>query len=285
VSHHGQGSPGQLPDQFENIRCSLAIASGKGGVGKSTVAVNLAVAIARTGARVGLMDADIYGPNIPLMMGVSEPPRVVDGKIIPVEKYGVKMVSMGFFLKEDEPVIWRGPMIHGALRQFLSDVNWGDLDYLLIDLPPGTGDAQISICQLLPLTGAVIVTTPQGVSLADAKKAVMMFDRVRVPILGIVENMSYFIVPGTTERHEIFSHGGGADFAQQNGYPMLGQVPLYTGVREAGDHGNPVTLREPDSEPARIFIEAANQLMETCRSKAVSEPGQRQSVVFQPSQG
>lgn len=269
-------------DNFDHIRNAIAIASGKGGVGKSTVAVNLSVALAETGLRVGLMDADIYGPNVPHMMGVSEPPRVVDGKIVPVEKFGVKMVSMGFFLKDDEPVVWRGPMIHGALRQFLADVNWGDLDYLLIDLPPGTGDAQISISQLIPLAGSVIVTTPQGVSLADAKKAVSMFEKVNVPILGLIENMSYFLIPGTGERHEVFSHGGGADFARDRGFELLGEIPLYIGVREGGDEGRPVVLREPDSEPAKVFRHAAQRLMESCASR--TKTGPRESVVFQSPQ-
>ncbi len=276
---HGDPTP---VETFDNIRNSIAVASGKGGVGKSTVAVNLAVALAETGARIGLIDADIYGPNVPQMMGATEPPAVREGKIQPIERHGVKMVSMGFFLREDEPVVWRGPMIHGALRQFLADVNWGELDYLLIDLPPGTGDAQISISQLLPLTGAVIVTTPQGVSVSDARKAAAMFDKVRVPILGVIENMSYFLVPGTDERHEIFSHGGGAEFAARNGFNLLGQIPLYQGVREGGDRGEPVTLREPDSEPARIFKGAASRLLEICGAGAAQQAGQRQSVVFQP---
>lgn len=277
------GLPPQEGGIFGNIKYSIAVASGKGGVGKSTVAVNLAVALAEQGAKVGLMDADIYGPNIPLMMGVKNSPQVVDGKIDPIERYGVKMVSMGFFLKEDEPVVWRGPMIHGALSQFLSDVRWGDLDFLLIDMPPGTGDAQISISQLLPLSGSVIVTTPQGVSLADARKAMMMFERVSVPIVGLIENMSYFIVPGSGERHEIFSHGGGAQFASEYGFKLLGQVPLYTGVREGGDFGVPVTLREPDSEPARIFREAASKVKQICEENLPVMAKHKQSVVFQPT--
>ncbi|GMV65158.1 MAG: ATP-binding protein [Candidatus Omnitrophica bacterium] len=280
-----QPNPPQGAETYENIHQAIAIASGKGGVGKSTVSVNLSVALAATGARVGLMDADIYGPNIPMMMGVRQAPQVSDGKIQPVEKHGVKMVSMGFFLQEDEPVVWRGPMIHGALRQFLSDVNWGELDYMLIDLPPGTGDAQISLSQLLPLTGAVIVTTPQSVSLADAKKAIMMFERVRVPILGLIENMSYFLVPGTNERHEIFSHGGGRQFASLSGYNLLGEVPLNTAIREGGDAGVPITLGDPDSEPARVFREAAGTLIQICASNAPTERKERQSVVFQPPKG
>lgn len=280
-----QPNPPQGAETYENIHQAIAIASGKGGVGKSTVSVNLSVALAATGARVGLMDADIYGPNIPMMMGVRQAPQVIDGKIQPVEKYGVKMVSMGFFLQEDEPVVWRGPMIHGALRQFLSDVNWGELDYLLIDLPPGTGDAQISISQLLPLAGAVIVTTPQGVSLADAKKAIMMFERVRVPILGMIENMSYFMVPGTNERHEIFSHGGAHQYANLNGYNLLGEIPLHTSIREGGDTGVPITLGVPESEPAGVFRKAADTLIQICQSNALAERNERQSVIFQPPKG
>jgi ATP-binding protein involved in chromosome partitioning len=264
--------------QFDHIKRSIAVASGKGGVGKSTCSVNLSVALAETGARVGLMDADIYGPNVPMMMGTDTPPQVVNGKIIPVEKYGIKMISMGFFLKEDEPVVWRGPMIHGAIRQFLADVDWGDLDYLVIDLPPGTGDAQLSLSQTLPLTGSVIVTTPQGVSLADAKKAKIMFDKVSVPVLGVIENMSYFSIPGTGERHEIFSSGGGRKFAEGYGVRFLGEIPLYIGVREGGDEGNPIVRREPDSEPSRVFKSAAQTLIEICES--LEEGPSKKSIDF-----
>lgn len=264
---------------FDHIRHSIAVASGKGGVGKSTCSVNLAVALAETGARVGLMDADIYGPNVPMMMGADQAPQVIDGKLRPVEKYGIKMISMGFFLKEDEPVVWRGPMIHGAIRQFLSDVDWGELDFLLIDLPPGTGDAQLSLSQTLPLSGAVIVTTPQGVSLADAKKAKIMFDKVNVPILGVVENMAYFMIPGTGERHDIFSSGGGRKFAEDYGVGFLGEVPLYIGVREGGDEGNPIVRREPDSEPAKVFRSAAKTLIDICAARREDGP-KKESIEF-----
>lgn len=274
-------SPAMSQQQFPHIRHTLAVGSGKGGVGKSTVAVNLAVAIAETGAKVGLMDADIYGPNVPMMMAATEPPRVEDKKILPIEKYGIKMISMGFFLKEDEPVIWRGPMIHGAIRQFLCDVEWGELDYLIIDLPPGTGDVQLSLAQTIPLTGAVIVTTPQGVSLADAKKALAMFQKVNVPTLGLIENMSYFICPNCDERHEIFSSGGGTDLAEKLGLPLLGRLPLHIGIREGGDEGYPVVLRDPDAEATGLFKTAAINLIEACQATGkTSTP--RQSVVFGP---
>ena len=279
MSHQPPQMP-QLAD-IPDIKYSVAVASGKGGVGKSTVSVNLAVALSRSGAKVGLMDADIYGPNVPMMMGISEPPQVVKEKIRPIEKYGIKLISMGFFLKEDEPVIWRGPMVHGAIRQFVADVDWGELDYLLIDLPPGTGDAQLSLSQTLPLSGAVIVTTPQGVSLADARKAVGMFEKVNVPILGLIENMSYFICPNCNARHEIFSTGGGSNLAEQLGLTLLGQLPLYTGIREGGDEGNPIVLREPESEPARLFFESAGKLAEVCQALPPRKSPHMQPVIFE----
>ncbi|MCA9430139.1 MAG: Mrp/NBP35 family ATP-binding protein [Candidatus Omnitrophica bacterium] len=270
---------GEAGLNFDHIKRSIAVASGKGGVGKSTCSVNLSVALAEMGAKVGLMDGDIYGPNVPMMMGVRAAPEVVEGKLKPVEKYGVKMISMAFFLEEDQPVVWRGPMIHGAIRQFLADVDWGELDYLLVDLPPGTGDAQLSLSQTIPLTGAVVVTTPQGVSLADAKKAKVMFDKVSVPVLGVIENMSYFTIPGTGERHEIFSSGGGKKFAEEYGVGFLGDIPLYIGVREGGDEGNPIVLREPDSEPAQAFKAAAKSLMEICDSLGGDGP-KKETVYF-----
>jgi len=243
------------------IRNAIAVASGKGGVGKSTVAVNLAVALAQTGARVGLMDADIYGPNVPTMMGVERMPNPANEKLIPALAYGVKMMSMGFLVKPGQPLIWRGPMLNSAIRQFLSDVDWGELDYLIIDLPPGTGDAPLSLAQALPLSGVVIVTIPQAVSLEDASRGLEMFRSLEVPILGVVENM----------RGEFFGSGGGEALAQRYDVPFLGAVPMVSEVRLSGDNGKPVIVANPDSEAAaalksmaeavaaRISVEALGQ--------------------------
>ncbi|MBI4550226.1 MAG: Mrp/NBP35 family ATP-binding protein [Candidatus Omnitrophica bacterium] len=247
-------------ERFAGIRNIVAVASGKGGVGKSTLSVNLAVALARTGARVGLMDADIYGPNIPLMVGLSAKPKTDGKKIIPPENYGIKVISMGFLVPEDQAVIWRGPMLHGAIQQFLGDVAWGELDYLLVDLPPGTGDVQLSLSQTVPMTGALMVTTPQAVSLQDVRKGIAMFQKVRVPILGLVENMSYFICPHCSDRTEIFSHGGGKRAAESLGIPFLGELPLDPAVREGGDAGKPVVAADPASPVAVKFLEIAESL-------------------------
>ena len=231
----------QLP-----IRNAIAIASGKGGVGKSTIAVNIAVLLAQSGARVGLLDADIYGPNIPIMMGVDHLPDSKDSKLVPAEAYGVKIMSIGFLVKPDQPLIWRGPMLHSAIRQFLTDVNWGELDYLIVDLPPGTGDAPLSLAQSLPLSGGVIVTLPQQVSLDDARRGLEMFRQLDVHIFGVVENMSYLELPDG-ERLDIFGSGGGERLAQESGVPFIGAVPLDPKVREGGDDGKPVVLTDPDS--------------------------------------
>ncbi|HUM40043.1 MAG TPA: Mrp/NBP35 family ATP-binding protein, partial [Nitrospira sp.] len=214
------------PNIIPGVKHVVAVSSGKGGVGKSTVSVNLAVALALTGAKVGLLDADIYGPNIPMMMGVEKTPEQKDGKIAPAESHGVKLISMGFFVPEDTAVVWRGPMVHTAIQQLFRDVLWGELDYLLIDLPPGTGDAQLTLTQLVPLSGAVTVTTPQEVALHDVRKGMMMFQKVNVPLLGIVENMSFFVCGHCGERTEIFSHGGGERAAEKLGIPFLGRVPI-----------------------------------------------------------
>ncbi len=235
----------QLP-----VRNAIAVASGKGGVGKSTVSANLAVALAQTGARVGLMDADIYGPNIPTMMGVHEIPDAKDNKLIPAEAYGVKMMSMGFLVKPGQPLIWRGPMLNSAIRQFLSDVEWGELDYLIIDLPPGTGDASLSLAQTLPLSGVVIVTLPQAVSLEDASRGLNMFQTLAVPILGVIENM----------RGEFFGSGGGEDLARIAKVPFLGAVPMEPSVRIGGDTGEPVVASRPDSEAAKALKSIAEQV-------------------------
>ena len=233
----------------------IAVASGKGGVGKSTTSVNLALALSQTGARVGLLDADIYGPNVPLMMGLKDKPEVHghEGHIQPVTRYGIKLVSIGFFLDERRPVIWRGPMVHGAIQQFLRDFDWGELDYLVVDLPPGTGDAPLSLAQLIPLSGVVIVTTPQDVALQDVAKGMAMFKQLEVPVIGVIENMSYFVCPTCDTRHELFGRGGGQRIAEAFEAPFLGQVPLQPNVRTGGDEGQPVVLADPESPAAQGF--------------------------------
>jgi ATP-binding protein involved in chromosome partitioning len=231
------------------IRNAIAVGSGKGGVGKSTVAVNIAVALAQAGARVGLMDADIYGPNVPTMLGVEKLPAPNGPRLIPAEAYGIKMISMGLLVKPGQPLIWRGPMLNSAIRQFLSDVEWGELDYLIIDLPPGTGDASLSLAQALPLSGAVIVTLPQLVSLEDAGRGLNMFKTLEVPILGIVENMSYLELPDGTQM-DIFGTGGGEHLAQVTNTPFLGKIPIDQNVRIGGDTGKPIVVSHPDSPVA-----------------------------------
>jgi ATP-binding protein involved in chromosome partitioning len=243
------------------IRNIVAVGAGKGGVGKSTTAVNLAVALRATGARVGLMDTDVYGPNIPQMLGVHEPPEVSeDRKMIPPEAHGIKVISMGMLVPPDQPVIWRGPMLHGAVQQFMRDVVWGELDYLVVDLPPGTGDVSLSMAQSVPVAGAVVVTTPQGVSVSDVRKAVGMFRQLNIPVLGVMENMSYFVCGHCQERTEIFGHGGGAAMAKDMGIPFLGEVPIDTRVRSGGDEGRPIVAEAPDSPAARAFIEVAGKV-------------------------
>ena len=238
------------------IRNAIAVASGKGGVGKSTVAVNLAVALAQSGARVGLMDADIYGPNIPTMMGVERMPNPHENKLIPAEAYNVKMMSMGFLVKPGQPLIWRGPMLNSAIRQFLSDVEWGELDYLIIDLPPGTGDAPLSLAQALPLSGVVIVTLPQNVSLEDASRGLQMFAQLEVPILGVIENMSYLTLPDGTKM-DVFGQGGGEQLASNYNVPFLGAVPMNPEVRVGGDSGKPIIITDPESDAALALQEIA----------------------------
>jgi ATP-binding protein involved in chromosome partitioning len=234
------------------IRNAIAIGSGKGGVGKTTVAVNLAVSLSQSGARVGLLDADIYGPNIPTMMGVDRLPPIKNDKLIPAQAYGVKVMSIGFLVKPDQPLIWRGPMLHSAIRQFLSDVDWGELDYLIVDLPPGTGDAALSLAQSLPLSGCVIVTLPQQVSLDDARRGLEMFRQLDVPIFGVVENMSYLELP-SGERMDIFGSGGGERLAKEAGVPFIGSIPIDARVRTGGDEGKPVVVLEPDAPAAQAL--------------------------------
>jgi len=253
-------SPWAQQHKVLGIRRIVAVASGKGGVGKSTVSANLACALQHLGAKVGLLDCDIYGPSIPLMMGVHERPTIsAEEKMVPPSNYGVKLMSMGFLVEGDQPVIWRGPMIMKTIQQFFSAVEWGDLDFLLVDLPPGTGDAQLSLCQTVPLDGGVIVTTPQEASLGVVRKGIAMFQKVNVPILGIVENMSYFTTPGG-ERVEIFGHGGGQAEAARQNVPFLGEVPLFTEIREGGDRGVPVVVSTPDQPAGQAFVKIAEAL-------------------------
>lgn len=250
------------------------MASGKGGVGKSTCAVNLACALQQLGARVGLMDADIYGPSIPLMMGLNERPTLtVDERLVPPVAHGVKLISMGFLIGEDQPVIWRGPMIQKTIQQFVHQVDWGELDYLLVDLPPGTGDAQLSLCQTVPLDGGVIVTTPQAASLGVVRKGMAMFEKVNVPLLGIIENMSGYVTPEGV-RVDIFGHGGGRAEAVRKGVSFLGEVPLHPAIREGGDAGIPVVIAEPQSPAGQAFLQIARALRDSLvRVKPILSPG------------
>jgi ATP-binding protein involved in chromosome partitioning len=241
------------------IRNAIAVGSGKGGVGKSTVAVNIAVALAQSGARVGLMDADIYGPNTPTMLGVDKLPPPIGQKLVPADAYGIKMISMGLLVKPGQPLIWRGPMLNTAIRQFLSDVEWGELDYLIIDLPPGTGDAALSLAQALPLSGAVVVTLPQLVSLEDASRGLNMFKQLEVPILGVIENMSYLDLPDGT-RMDLFGSGGGESLAQATDTAFLGKIPIDQNVRIGGDTGKPIVVSYPDSAVAKSIQEIAQKI-------------------------
>ena len=242
------------------VKNTIAVASGKGGVGKSTVAVNLAVSLAMDGARVGLVDADIYGPSIPLMFGINDRPKVSNNKLIPLEKHGVKIMSIGFLVDPMQAVIWRGPMASGALKQFMSDVTWGDLDYLIFDMPPGTGDIQLTLVQTVPLTGAIIVSTPQDVALADARKGLVMFNKVNVPVLGIIENMSYYVCTHCGQRENIFDSGGGSKTAIELNVPFLGEIPINTAIRVGGDNGTPIVMAEPESAHAQVIRQIARNM-------------------------
>ena len=243
------------------VKNIIAVSSGKGGVGKSTVAVNIAVALSLDGARVGLMDADVYGPNVPIMMGASDArPEVDVNRLVPIEAYGVRIMSMAFLQPGDKPMIVRGPILHGLVKQFLSDVKWGELDYLIVDMPPGTGDVQLSLAQLVPVQGAVLVTTPQDVAIADVRRALRMFETVAIPVLGVVENMSYFVAPDTGTRYDIFGAGGGEKLAAMYRVPFLGSIPLGIQVREGGDKGVPVVVSQPDSPQAQAFRRVAEEV-------------------------
>lgn len=250
---------GPLP----GIASIVAVASTKGGVGKSTVAVNLACALSRAGRRVGLLDADVYGPSLPTMIGLSARPRVVgESTVLPLEKYGLKVMSMGFFLDDSTPVIWRGPLVTGLVRQFLKDVQWGELDLLVIDLPPGTGDAQLTLVQQVPLSGGVVVTTPQQVSLVDVERGIAMFNQVNTPVLGVIENMSTYVCPQCGKEDDLFGSGGGARIAADFGVPLLGQIPLFPEVRMSGDAGKPVVIDRPEHPVSRIFLEIARKVLD-----------------------
>jgi ATP-binding protein involved in chromosome partitioning len=260
----------------------IAVASGKGGVGKSTTSVNLALALKANGLRVGILDADIYGPSMPRLLKISGRPQQIEGRMIrPMENYGLKVMSMGFLVDEEVAMIWRGPMIQSALLQMLREVAWGDLDVLVVDMPPGTGDAQLTMAQQVPLAGAVIVSTPQDLALIDARKGLAMFRKVEVPVLGIVENMSYFIAPDTGNRYDIFGHGGARKEAERIGVPFLGEVPLTMGIRETSDAGTPVVASEPDSEIARVYREIARKVWEQVGAHQGDKARTMPNIVFE----
>ncbi len=246
----------QLPPGVKNI---IAVGAGKGGVGKTTVAVNLAIALAKCGSKVGMIDGDIYGPNVPIMLGMKAQLTTDGQKIVPAEKYGLQVISMGFLTADDAPIIWRGPMLHGALQQFFREVRWVELDYLVVDLPPGTGDVALSLSQTVPVAGAIIVTTPQQVSLADTRRAVAMYKKLNIPPLGIVENMSYFVCTNCQHEADIFGRGGGEQMAGDMGIPFIGRIPIYQPIREGSDNGVPLMISEPDSPAARAFMAAAER--------------------------
>jgi ATP-binding protein involved in chromosome partitioning len=252
----------------------IAVASGKGGVGKSTVAVNLALALKQHGASVGLLDADVFGPSIPQMLGKPETPAGVtdEQKIVPALHHGLRVISVGFFVDKNDAVMWRGPLVHKLLQQFLQDVDWGELDYLVCDLPPGTGDVQLSLSQLIPLGGAVMVTTPQEMSVIDVVKGINMFEKTEVPVLGVVENMAYYLCPSCGHRDEIFSRGGGKRLAQERGLPFLGEIPLDTHIRYGGDSGVPFMIAHPESEHAKVFMKVATDVGLTLARQVLSQP-------------
>ena len=270
---HAQGQgPSKAEELIPEVRQTIAVSSGKGGVGKSTVTVNLATALRQTGAAVGIIDSDVYGPDIPLMLGSRGRPGMFENRIIPVEAHGMKMMSIGLLVSDREPLVWRGPMIHSFIQQMLKDVSWGALDYLVFDMPPGTGDAQLSLSQVIPLSGVVMVTTPQEVALLDVRKAIAMLQKLIVPLLGIVENMSYFVAPDTGKRYSIFGEGGGQRLADEYHVPLLAQVPLDPATRLAGDEGTPITVRAPDSPQARTFRDLATAVQRRLDEMAAQRP-------------
>jgi len=254
------------------VKNIIAVGAGKGGVGKTTVAVNLAIALAKAGGRVGMIDGDIYGPNVPIMLGMRTQLTTDGQKILPAEKYGLQVISMGFMTGDDAPIIWRGPMLHGALQQFFREVKWVDLDYLVIDMPPGTGDVALSLSQTVPVAGAIVVTTPQQVSLADSRRAVAMYKKLNIPTLGIVENMSYFVCPNCRHESDIFGKSGGEKMAQELGVPFLGGIPIYQPIREGGDSGVPLLISEPDAPAAKAIVDVAARAAAQVSIAAYKQP-------------
>jgi ATP-binding protein involved in chromosome partitioning len=264
------------------VKSIIAVASGKGGVGKSTTAVNVALGLAALGLNIGILDADIYGPSMPRLMGLSGKPETVDGKILkPMERHGIKVMSIGFLVEEETPMIWRGPMVMSALTQLLREVAWGELDVLVVDMPPGTGDAQLTMAQQVPLAGAVIVSTPQDLALIDARRGLNMFNRVDVPVLGIVENMSYFIAPDTGARYDIFGNGGARREAERLGVPFLGEVPLTMNIRETSDSGEPVVVSDPEGPQAKVYREIASRVWERLKEETSLAEAATPAIVFE----
>jgi ATP-binding protein involved in chromosome partitioning len=267
------GQPPQGPQPLPGVDSIVAVGSGKGGVGKTTLSVNLAIALSKMGHKVGLLDADVYGPNVPLMLGTSDQPRVVgDNRIVPLEAHGLKVISVGFLNPGDKPLIWRGPMLHSIIRQFLGSVEWGHLDYLVVDLPPGTGDVALSLIQTVPLTGAIVVSTPSDVSLQDARKAIEMFRQMKVDVVGMVENMSYFVCPNCNHQTDIFSRGGAEKTARQFGVAYLGEVQLDPKIREAGDSGSPAVLKGEESASAKSLYDFARRVVTRVSEIKASAP-------------
>jgi ATP-binding protein involved in chromosome partitioning len=254
------------------VKNTIAVGAGKGGVGKTTVAVNLAIALSQCGSKVGIIDGDIYGPNVPLMLGLKTELTTDGEKIVPAQKYDLQVVSMAFLTNDDAPIIWRGPMLHGALQQFFREVRWDGLDYLIVDMPPGTGDVALSLSQIVPVAGAVVVTTPQEVALADSRRAVAMYKKLNIPTLGIVENMSYFVCPSCAHEADIFGHGGGERMASDLGVPFLGRVPIYQPIRESSDKGVPLLIADPDSPAARAMVEVAERAAAQVSIASYSKP-------------
>ena len=270
------------PDLLPGVKSIVAVASGKGGVGKSTTAVNLALGLAAAGHKIGLMDADIYGPSMPRMMGISGQPSSSDGKNLDaMENYGIKVMSMGFMVEEDTPMIWRGPMVQSALEQMMRDVNWGELDALIVDMPPGTGDAQLTMAQRVPLTGAIIVSTPQDIALLDARRGLNMFRKVDVPVLGLIENMSYFTCPHCGERSDIFSHGGARAEADKLGMDFLGEIPLHMDIRKTSDSGRPIVVSDPDSEYAKAYRAIADKTWDNIQQTIAQQAAKAPKIVVQ----